>query len=129
MDGLVEYAGSRLLCTLEDIRCDDYDMPSESRETYIDFHYPRRNASRVHLTIPEGYVVEDVPPDHELSRNFAIFRSVYRQDEGMISFERDIEIPFSRYTERDAEDFNKCFGDMYAASDQPIILKREDSDE
>jgi hypothetical protein len=55
-------------------------FPAASRSNAVDFRYPWQEADEVHVTLPEGVVVEKIAQDDSLALAFARYRVQHRQE-------------------------------------------------
>jgi len=95
----------------------------EPRKFPIEFEGPARDTDRFEITIPAGYVVDDVPPPVDADYGFASYHSRTEAKGNVIAYERTFEVrelsvPVSR-----AEELKKFYRIIAGDERNTVVLK------
>lgn len=79
----------------------------EPRKFPVNFEGPRRDADQFEITIPPGYVVDDLPPPVDLDYNFASYHSKVEAAGNVLKYTRSLEIKELTVPLSEMEDLRK----------------------
>lgn len=126
VEGIVDQAASLLLVDWGALRLDHYELPKKYRELPIDLKYPCHYVSKVELTIPEGYAIEQAPPVAHLEGAFGEFRSETVFGTNSVKLYRDLVLKHSMFARDGAVALREFFDQVSAANADPAVLAKTD---
>ncbi len=100
-------------------------FPGEERRSDVFFPYARGVRELVTLTVPEGYIVDSLPPP-AFSRDGPFFHTTsYSDVAGTISISRVLDVDTIQWPAADYDRLKAFFAAVQAADRQVIVLKKD----
>jgi hypothetical protein len=95
----------------------------EPRRFPIEFEEPSRDTDSFEITIPAGYVVDDVPPPVDADIGFANYHSKTEVKGNVIDYERTFEVKELSVPVERAEDLRKFYRIIAGDERNSVVLK------
>jgi predicted transglutaminase-like cysteine proteinase len=95
----------------------------EPRKFPIEFQGPARDTDNFEITIPEGYVVDDVPPPVDADYGFASYHSKTEVRGNVIAYQRTFEVKELSVPVNRAEELRKLYRIIASDERNTVVLK------
>ena len=95
----------------------------EPRRFPIEFEGPGRDTDNFEITIPEGYVVDDVPPPVDADYGFASYHSKTEVKGNVIDYQRTFEVKELSVPVSRAEELRKFYRIIASDERNTVVLK------
>jgi hypothetical protein len=97
----------------------------EPRKFPVNFEGPRHDVDQFEITIPQGYVVDDLPPPVDLDYNFASYHSKIETAGNVLKYTRTLEIKELTVPLSQMEDLKKFYRVIAGDERNTAVLKPE----
>ena len=99
-------------------------FPSAKRENPVYLAYPYREIDEVHIALPPGAEMEDLPHDDVVKLDFAIYKTTQKMESPRAIFSRrDMAINGMMFPVTEYKGLKEFYDKMKAGDDQPALLK------
>jgi hypothetical protein len=95
----------------------------DARKFPIEFRGPARDTDRFEITIPAGYVVDDVPPPVDADYGFASYHSKTEVKGNVINYQRTFEVKELSVPVSRADDLKKFYRIISSDERNTVVLK------
>jgi hypothetical protein len=95
----------------------------EPRKFPIEMEGPAHDTDRFEITIPDGYVVDDVPPPVDADYGFASYHSKTEVKGNVIDYERTFEVKELNIPVDRAEELRKFYRIIASDERNTVVLK------
>ncbi|MDI9365614.1 MAG: DUF3857 domain-containing protein [Flavobacterium sp.] len=120
-------SGKRLFITPNMFNKSSARLPTDKPRKYdIELGYPFRDIDTVNITIPNGYTVEALPQNINLTNKFGNYKVNYTVTANTIQLVRLKERLNSRYAASDYEELAKFYEAMYKADRAKIVFVKKE---
>jgi transglutaminase-like putative cysteine protease len=96
------------------------------RQFDVEFRYSFRDVDTIQIKIPDGYTVESMPSDMNLSSKFGKYRMVYKVSNNLIELLRINERSAGVYPVSDYKELASYFEQIYKADRTKMVLVKKD---
>ena len=96
---------------------------ANARKFPIEFRGPARDTDRFEITIPAGYVVDDVPPPVDADYGFASYHSKTEVKGNVINYQRTFEVKELSVPVSRADDLKKFYRIISSDERNTVVLK------
>jgi len=97
----------------------------EPRKFPIEFEGPVRDSDRFEITIPAGYVVDDVPPPVDADFGFASYHSKTEVNGNLIYYSRTFEIKELSVPVKRADELKRLYRMIASDERNTVVLKAD----
>jgi len=102
-------------------------LPTDKPRKYdIELNYPFKDIDTVNITIPEGYTIEAMPQNINITNKFGTYKVSYTVAANNIQLIRLKERPNSRFPASDYEELAKFYEAMYKADRARIVFVKKE---
>jgi hypothetical protein len=120
-------SGKRLFITPNMFNKSTTRLPSDKPRKYdLELGYPFRDIDSVNITIPDGYTVEALPQNSNITNKFGNYKVNYTVTANTIQLVRLKERLNSRFTASDYEALAKFYEAMYKADRARIVFVKKE---
>jgi hypothetical protein len=107
-------------------KLDDNPFKQEKRELPVDFTYPVNSYSIINFTMPEGYVVDEMPQSINVSNpdKSIVFKFFVKQAGPNIQLVNHLQQKRSFFTAEEYEHIREVYAMVLAKHSEQIVLKR-----
>ena len=99
-------------------------LPDGKRQ-YPYFQNPIRREELVRLTLPPGFVVEEMPKPLTLSGAFGRYQLAYSEESGKVVARRSLELPLMTVDAARQPELRRFLDQVRAADASPVVLRRQ----
>ena len=96
----------------------------EPRENDIEFEGPRRDTDQFEVTLPQGYVVDDIPPPLDVDYPYASYHSKIEVTGRTLKYTRSFEIKQVTVPVAQAEQLKEFFRTILNEEQGVVVLRR-----
>ncbi len=125
----VKYAnttGMRLFVPLNPtIRKNQYERLADDRKNDVNVAHGYKNVETIVLNLPQGYAVESLPADFNLSNKYGNFSFTIQQDANRIIVNNVLQINSGTYPATSAADFDALVLKMRELNASKLVLKKQ----
>jgi len=120
-------SGKRIFITPNMFNKSTVRLPTDKPRKYdIELNYPFKDIDTVNITIPEGYTIEAMPQNINITNKFGTYKVSYTVAANNIQLIRLKERPNSRFPASDYEELAKFYEAMYKADRARIVFVKKE---
>lgn len=116
--------GNRLFIPVNIVRNTSAFFKKGERKQDIIIYQGWTDADEINLTIPEGYTIENIPPNQQVSNEFGSFRSILHVEGNRISIQQQFYIKSGRWDKKAYPSLRELYEKAVAGYSGKIILRK-----